>query len=105
MKGTTALLEDAIELLQRGWNPGPLSKDALGNVVDTDSPHAVSWSLEGALDAVCLRCGRNCMEVVSLIHRANNIVSIGEWEDAPWMTQADVIALLRTTIAKTELRL
>lgn len=105
MKGATQLLEDAIELLQRGWNPGPPAKDALGNVVDTDSPHAVSWSLEGALDEVCSRCGRNYMEVMSLIHRTNNIVSIGEWEDAPWITQADVLALLRTTIKKAELRL
>jgi hypothetical protein len=45
------LLQDARELVVRGWSAGARARDAEGRPVDPTHPSARSWSLAGALEA------------------------------------------------------
>ncbi len=100
--GATAVdvLRDMRVMLERGWTQNACARDSAGNEVDELSLKAVSFDALGALT----RAGRDAKvearhEAISHLRAGIGFKSLGDWNDEPGRTQAEVLALVDRAIS------
>ena len=92
-KVANKILKDAIKLVEKGWCREAFALDKHGRNVQSRSPKAVQWCIQGALIAVKDTSNSYCL----LVDRHYKM--FGEFfmafNDAPNRTQAEVIKRLK----------
>lgn len=100
---------DAIDILKAmrallardgGWTQGACARDVAGKEVDELSARAVSFDALGALT----RAGRDARPgeggaAMAQLRDRIGFKTLGDWNDAPGRTQAEVLALVDAAIA------
>jgi hypothetical protein len=98
----STLLLHARELIQQGWTQHTDARDTDGRAIQPWSPHAVAWSLLGALVAALeaetevnepLAVGRLAIACVTLAAVIEHD-SLESWNDDPTRTPDDVLHAL-----------
>lgn len=85
------------EYVERGWCQGALAKDADGSRVGPTDPDACQWCAMGAIRAGHLTGSITEEQHVRIFNIINSVCDglLGTWNDAPFRTQAEVVAMLR----------
>jgi hypothetical protein len=103
-------LQDARELVAESWCHGADARDGNGFEVDPWDEEAASWSLLGSLVAVLEReaslAGELPLaELGAALYALADLIetdSLVDWNDYPWQTQANVVAVLDRAAAGYE---
>lgn len=80
------------DYLKRGHTKEAFARDKSGAMTGATNHDAVCWCLYGAM-IVALRTSDNIATYEVAVRRIIGTYSIGEWNDAPERTQAEVVAL------------
>lgn len=87
------LIHEAKARIERGWCQGGWAVNDFGIQVPASSPHAIAWSLHGAILA-----GVNLFDVHShvlfYLRLATNNNDLQFWNDLPGRTKVDVLGAL-----------
>lgn len=95
------ILKAARDLLVRDgrWTQRACARDASGREVDELSERAVSFDLLGAITRAGRNSGQDAHAIVIAHLRAGvGFKTLGDWNDTPGRSQADVVALLDAAI-------
>ena len=98
------ILQDAKNLILRGWCKGELALDEGGRPVGQNTREACAWCLVGAISAAMQRAGIGVLSLVGLAHwdavsraihgRPGKGCGIAWWQDRPERTRDEVVAVL-----------
>lgn len=101
MTNITQILNDAADLVSRGWTQRTYARDAQRAPCPWDSPDAASWCMSGAVSRAARSVGD---EVASAAYEFcwRFMGDMSAWNDAPERTQDEVVRKLRAMAIKAE---
>lgn len=102
MRDVIAVLERAIELLNKGWCQRAFAKDIHNRFLLANDPSACEWCLEGSVMKAAVELDLPYAFAINpLVARLpGGIPQVFVWNDAPGRTKEEVIAFVQDVIQK-----